>query len=148
MLCSEVIAPATSSGPCTSWTAVDGTVRAVNSSRFGLGYRVGTSVHCNFVQRVAFNITFKQRLICCQDARMISTRNRRPENQLHPKTRCKIRIQRMSQNAPQDGSTKNVNSFEDGPVGEDGRQFIIPTTGVIISAPKVTAAAGAAQGMG
>jgi hypothetical protein len=50
----------------------------------------------------------------------------------------------MSQEAPQDGGEKTVNSFEYVSVAEDGRQFIILTTGVIICARKVTAAAGAA----
>jgi hypothetical protein len=54
----------------------------------------------------------------------------------------------MSQDAPQDGDEKTVNSLDDVSVAEDGRQFIISTTGVIIRARKVTAAPGAAQCMG
>ena len=54
----------------------------------------------------------------------------------------------MSQEASQDRCEKTANSFEDVSVAEDGRQFIISTTGVVICARNVTAAAGAAQGMG
>lgn len=54
----------------------------------------------------------------------------------------------MSQDTLQDGGEKTVNTFEDISVAEDGRQFIISTTGDRIFARKITAAAGAAQCLG
>ena len=56
--------------------------------------------------------------------------------------------QKKSQDTLQDGDEKTVNTFEDISVAEDGRQFIISTTGDRIFARKITAAAGAAQCLG
>ena len=62
MLCSKVIATATSSGPYTSRTAERGTVRPVKFSRFGLGNTIELAPRFTATS-FAFNVTFKQRFI-------------------------------------------------------------------------------------
>ena len=54
----------------------------------------------------------------------------------------------MSYNALATADPKTVNSFEDVSVEEDGRQFILSTTGDLILARKVTTATRAVQCLG
>jgi dihydroxyacetone kinase len=56
--------------------------------------------------------------------------------------------QRMSQDTPQDSDEKTVSTYDDVSVAEDGRQFIISTSGDTIFARKVAAAARAVQCLG
>ena len=83
---------------------------------------------------------FEQILICWNAQRKF-TRNRLHETTWIERSLQDTNIRNVSGSFT-NGGGKTVNSFEDMSVAEDGRQFIISTTGV------VTVAAGAAQGMG